>query len=118
MSLQHTLARPPAETPKLRETDGEGTEALVYAHYFLPSTRVDIFVTEYDPEEDIIFGWTILDNYDFGEFGYTSMKEIEELEINAPIIINGEKKFFPVRVEMDMYWLKKPIREAIGELDK
>ena len=118
MSSKHTLARPPANTPKLRETDGEGREAIVYAHYFLPSTRVDIFVIEYDPEEDIIFGWTILDNYDFGEFGYSSMKEIEELEINAPIIINGEKLYFPVKVEMDTHWSKKPIKEAISELDR
>ena len=118
MSDQHTLARPPKETPLLRETDGEGREAIVYAHYFLPATRVDIFVTEYDPSEDIIFGWSVLDNYDFGEFGYTSMKEIEELVIEVPLYMNGEKYLMPARMELDLYWIRKPIKEAIADLEK
>lgn len=116
MSGKHTLARPPRETPSLYQTDGEGQEAIVYAHYFLTGTRVNIFVTEYDPEEDLIFGWSMLDNYDFGEFGYTSMKELDDLEIRVPIIMFGETFYFPYRVELDLYWKQKPIKDAIFSL--
>ena len=114
MSSTHTLARPPKETPSFYQTDGEGREAMVYAHYFIPSTRVDIFVTEYDPTEDVIFGFSVLDNYDFGEFGYTSMKELDELEIKVPINILGEKYIFPYRVELDLHWQKKSIKDALS----
>lgn len=116
MPAKHTLARPPKETPLLYHTDGEGKEALVYAHYFLTGTRVNIFVTEYDPVEDLAFGWSMLDNFEFGEFGYTAMSELEELEIKTPIYLFGEKFYFPQRVELDQYWTRKSIKDALATL--
>jgi hypothetical protein len=113
MTAQHTLARPPKNTPKFYETEGKGKDALVFAHYFLPSTKVDIYVLEYSPEDDCIFGYSILNDPILGEYGYTSLKEMEEVEVQVSVIINGETHLMPVRMELDEHWKIKPMRDAL-----
>ena len=117
MTAKHILARPPKETPSLYQTDGEGKEAIVYAHYFIPGTRMNIFVTEYDPKEDLIFGWSIFDNFDFGEFGYTSMKELDDLELNLQVNLFGQRFYFPYKCEIDLNWTKRPIKDVLANLE-
>lgn len=115
MNKAHTLRRPPKQTPVLYAQEGLGDRAMVYAHYFLPGTGADWYVTEYDPEEDIIFGWAELIP-GCGEWGYTSVAEIERLTLRVPMMdLSGGQKFhLPSAVELDRHWEVRTMREALA----
>ena len=85
MSQKYTLERPSAETPKIYEQDGQTSkdDLVVYEHYFISGTSADWFVIEYDRERDEIFCFAELIR-GFGELGYTSMKELDDLVVHIP----------------------------------
>jgi hypothetical protein len=59
--------------PKLGETDGMKEHPAIF-HFFCGGT--DIYICEYDGDDDM-FGYTILnDDLDNSEWGYTSLSEI------------------------------------------
>ena len=59
--------------PKLYQTDGMEEHPAIF-HYFYGGT--DIYICEYDGDEDM-FGYTILNgDLDNSEWGYTSLSEI------------------------------------------
>jgi hypothetical protein len=112
MATTYKLDRPDHLTPKLYETEDQGEGALVQSHYFIPGTGIDWYVIEYDPESDICFCWTELIPT-MGEFGYTYMKEMEDLEITVPLISASKTTMLKVIVEHDKHWNPKPIGEVL-----
>ena len=55
---EHKLQRPGPETPDLYEQDGLGRKAIVHEHYFIGGC--DWWITEYNKEKDIAFGFACL----------------------------------------------------------
>jgi len=98
------LRRPPKATPSLYSQDGKGYEAKVYAHYFVGGC--DWFVTEYDPAEDIAFGWACLGDRQNAELGYVSIAELETVRVGGA---------FPVDYETG--WQPITLTEAIARMD-
>ena len=84
---------PPAEVlatiPQRNTTDQPLQKQIVHLHFFLASA--DWYVTEYDPQTGIAFGWAEL-FAGCGEWGYFSLVELAET--NAKII----------GVERDLDW--------------
>ncbi len=74
--------------PNLYEQDGKGNKAVVFCKFFFPAGSWSWFVTEYNPEENLCFGFV---NGDFPELGYFSMDELEALEIKG---LKMERDFF------------------------
>ena len=109
------LPRPPIHTPKLYEQDSLGNHAIVYAHYFVPGTAQDWYVTEFDSEKDLIFGWAELIP-GFGEFGYSDLSEIESISTSVTLRINGHANVItlPVVVEYDSHWKEITIGEVLS----
>ncbi len=69
----------------------DGRQAIVKAHYFYGDS--DWYVTEYEGE-GIIYGYAILNgDYQFSEFGRSSIDEFNDVG----------------RVEMDFYWTPRPL---------
>lgn len=112
---EHHLQRPPATTPKLYAQDGLGYAATVHAHYFIGS--MDWLVTEYDPEEDIAFGWANLGDPQNAELGYTNLAELEGITVPFPFHITGLRGTHVLqlgaRVEYDEHWTPVPLRQAV-----
>lgn len=97
------LTRPAA--PPLYAQDGKGRNAIVYAHYFIGAN--DWLITEYDPGEDIGFGWVCLNgDHSSAELGYISLSELESIRIPPVGLV----------VEHDESWEPKTLDEAIAEL--
>lgn len=121
-NAHHQLARPTA-APKLYSQDGKGYEAEVFAHYFLGGS--DWLVTEYDPEEDLAFGWACLNgDRQLAELGYVSLAELESVGVPLRLqdIATGrvlESKALQ-RVELEEGWPTQgmTLRQAIDELDE
>jgi hypothetical protein len=108
------MKRPPAETPPLYAQDGKGFDAVVHARYFLG--YCDWLVTEYDPAEDLAFGWACLNgDRANAELGYTSLTELAD--VRAPLSINGRLVGHVLPVEYDEHWVPCSITEAIELLD-
>ena len=112
MATTYKLERPDHKTPKFYETEEQGDSALVQSHYFIPGTGIDWYVIEYDPESDICFCWAVLIP-SCGEFGYTYMKEMEDLRIDVPLISSSKTTMLNVVVELDKHWNPLPIREVL-----
>lgn len=103
---EHRLPRPPAGTPPLYAQDGKGYDAVVHAHYFIGSN--DWLVTEYDPAEDVAFGWACLNgDRANAELGYTSLAELEQVLVHAFMLVDCEDPWEPV-----------PLHAAIALLDR
>ena len=115
MNDTHTLRRPPKQTPTLYSQDGLGENALAFAHYFLPGSGADWYITEYNPAEDIAFGWAEIVP-GCGEWGYISIAELEEISLPLVIDLGGEKlkSKYLMRVELDLYWNVRPMREVLA----
>ena len=110
----HTLRRP-ISAPELYKTENLSNEnKLVVEHYFLGSA--DWFVIEYDKAQDICFGYArILENC--GEFGYFSMKELDELAVESLMQFGGLVTRFRNFVERDEFWSPTPVAEVLNGLD-
>lgn len=117
-----TLRRPPADTPKLYTQDGKGYRATVHAHYFLGAN--DWLVTEYDPAEDVAFGWACINaDRQNAELGYVSLAELEAIQVPLRVRLTDTQRAvgFTARgigVEYDEYWQPATLEEAIDLLDR
>lgn len=81
----------------------KGWDAKVICKYFHPMSNYTMFVTEYNPRDRTLFGYTILQH---DEWGYTSLDELEtSLARGLP-------------VERDLHWDQKTVREALKEIGK
>jgi hypothetical protein len=92
--------------PKLRATDGKKEHPAIF-HYFYGGT--DMYICEYDPDEDLLFGYTILNgDLDNSEWGYTSLSEIRGISV-----LNIDYHFEAQSIEAALYkqyprFFKKP----------
>jgi hypothetical protein len=112
MATTYNLTRPGKETPNLYATEGLGDKSIVQCHYFLPGTSIDWYVLEYDPESDICFSWAEIFP-DCGEYGYTKVSELEQMEVRVPIRFDNEIKMITARIELDSNWVPKTIEEVL-----
>ena len=88
--------------PKLYSTDKEGGNAtnIVQGHFFVAGC--DWYVTEYDPEDRIFFGFAILNgDYQMAEWGLISLKELEDLTIGGIM-----------EVDYDKHWSKPQVKDV------
>ena len=89
------------KVPRLYQTDGQGREAVAYAHYFScygGLSGFDWYMTEYDPETGEAFG--LVKGY-CTEQGYFSIDEFEHI---------NRKHGFEV-IERDMYFTPLKLSE-------
>ena len=71
------------KTPRLYETDGQGNQAIAYAHFFSCYGGLagwDWYMTEYDPETGEAFG---LVNGFCSELGYFSLEDFKRMNEKA-----------------------------------
>lgn len=113
MSLQR-----PRTAPKLYAQDGKGYEAVVFEHYFVAGC--DWLVTEYDPKDDLAFGWACLGgDRQMAELGYTNLAELEAVQVPVCMRVNGQEVLGHVPVERDEHWpAGMTLRQAIEQLDR
>lgn len=118
----HHLDRP-TQAPKLYSQDGKGLDAEVFAHYFIGAN--DWLVSEYDPEEDLAFGWACLNgDRQLAELGYVSLAELESVGVPLRVMDLGTGRVLESkalqRVELEEGWPTKgmTLRQAIDELDE
>jgi len=65
-----------AKIPKLYETEHIPLkDKLIYLHFFIG--HCDWYVSEYDPGDDLFWGYANLGNHDFAEWGYISFDEVK-----------------------------------------
>lgn len=87
------------KVPRLYATDGQGDDAIAYAHYFSCVNNWDWWMTEYDPDTGEAFG--LVKGFAV-ELGYFSLREFEEL--------NAERGFEVV--ERDAWWQPKTLGQV------
>jgi hypothetical protein len=97
--------------PRLYSTEGvKASEKLIYLHFFLGSS--DWFVAEFDGD-DTFFGFVCLNGWkEFAEWGYISFKELKDLRVKQPIVVDGKRDVLFLEVECDEYWLVRKAREV------
>lgn len=88
------------KVPPLGGAEDQGEDAVAHMHYFSPSG--DWYVTEWDPENGLVFGWAEL-MPGCGEWGYSSLPEMESVYV-PPFGI----------IERDMYWTPQPMSEVLA----
>jgi hypothetical protein len=77
-----------AKLPRLYETENKPLkEKLIYLHFFIGGC--DWFISEYDGE-DLFFGYVILGDSIFGEWGYISFEELKSIKIPPGIEVDCE----------------------------
>lgn len=120
--VTHRLARPD-QAPALYSQDGKGLQAEVFAHYFLGGS--DWLVSEYDPEEDLAFGWACINgDRQMAELGYVSLAELESVGVPLRVrdLATGREMVSRTlqRVELEEGWPTKgmTLAQAIDELDE
>jgi len=66
-------------------------EKVIHAHFFLGGC--DWYATEYDPKDELFFGFAILNNdLEMAEWGYFSLKELADLKVSF------------LEVDRDLHW--------------
>ena len=87
-----------SKLPKLYETE-KTRDKLIFLRFFISGT--DWFISEYDQENELFFGFTILNSdYQNAEWGYISFKELKELKVRF------------LEVDRDLYWDVKKASEV------
>jgi hypothetical protein len=112
MNKKYSLPRPPECTPTLYGTDENVDlyESLVFAHYYIGSA--DWYILEYSANEDIAFCWAeIIPG--MGEFGYSSLSEMETLEVKQIVIIDNAANEIPVSVTYESHWQPRTLRKCL-----
>ena len=83
--------------PKLYETENV-KDKNIFLHFFMGGS--DWYISEYSPEEELFFGFAILNNdLQMAEWGYVSFKELKELKVSF------------LEVDRDLYWDVKKASE-------
>jgi len=113
----------PTDAPPILSQDGKGQEATVFEHYFIGGC--DWLVTEYDPADDIAFGWACLNgDTQNAELGYTSLAELAEVRVPLAVQVESNGMAEPIvlgqtGVERDENWPPGlTLREAIAVVNE
>tara|TARA_R100000458_G_C8145223_1_gene154868 strand:- start:226 stop:561 length:336 start_codon:yes stop_codon:yes gene_type:complete len=81
-------------------------DAVAVAKFFDPSGRYTFYMTEYDSDDRMGFGWIVSPlEPSFDELGYVDMSVLE-----------GFRGTFGLGIERDRYFSPKPLREALPNL--
>lgn len=62
--------------------DGE-VDPIFIARFYIPGTRVEWFVSEYDKKDNVFFGYASLFKDHNDEWGYISIEELENPGLNV-----------------------------------
>ncbi|MBU2541713.1 MAG: DUF2958 domain-containing protein [Candidatus Omnitrophica bacterium] len=66
-------------------------DKIIHAHFFIGGC--DWYATEYDPKDELFFGFAILNNdLEMAEWGYFSLKELSDLKVSF------------LEVDRDLHW--------------
>ncbi len=85
-----------AAIPRFYETeDTETAEKVLHLHYFGGSC--DWWLTEYDPESHLGFGYACLGDPEMAEWGYVDLKELEPVSVGLVVI------------ERDLHWAPRSV---------
>lgn len=80
-------------------------DKLVYLHFFHGGS--DWYVTEYNPQTQIFFGYVILNgDKEMAEFGYFSFQELKDISVSGIEIDCEHEKYFPIQKVRDIENLK------------
>lgn len=94
-----------AQLPALYAQDGKGKDAVAYVKLFHPTSRYTLFVTEFDPEDGLLYGWCVSPlGPDCDEFGYSSLEELTALRAGP----------FKLPLERDLHFRPQTIAEALA----
>jgi len=92
--------------PRLYETENIPLkDKLIYLHFFIGGC--DWFICEYDPDEEIFFGYANLNDDLSAEWGYISFRELKDIKVSVCTYLK-EKNSVEVRewmeVDCDLHW--------------
>ena len=91
------------QMPTLDETSEISIEeSFAYVKFFNPMGNQQWFLTAYDPEENLAFGYVNLNDPQMAELGYISIEEIEAVKLP-----------FGMGIERDRGFSKIPLTEVI-----
>ena len=100
----HRFYPSPAQLVKVPRTYATDEIALadkvIHLHYF--GGACDWWLAEYDPENQIGFGYVCLGDSDLAEWGYVDLKELETLIAHQGLLI----------IERDCHWTPRRASEA------
>jgi len=86
-----------AKIPRLYETESTPLkDKRIYLHCFIG--QCDWFICEYDGE-DLFFGYVILGDSRFAEWGYISFEELRQIRV-------------PPGIEVDCEFFEKPLKAS------
>jgi hypothetical protein len=72
-------------------------EKVIYEHFFIGGC--DWYVAEYDPKEQLFFGFAILNNdLEMAEWGYISFEELIDLKVSF-LEVDRDLHFKPTKAE-------------------
>lgn len=80
----------------------DNNDPIVIAKFFNPCGAGTWLATEYNPEERIFFGYVSIFGDHCDEWGYFSLKELEDLKLP-----------FSLSVERDLYFKETPVSKLI-----
>ena len=88
--------------PALYEQDG-AKDPMVHLKFFNPTGGQSWYLTEYNAEENLAFGWVDLSN-GLPELGYFSISELENIELP-----------YHQKIERDVYFKPSPLSQIKAE---
>lgn len=86
-----------AQVPRLYASEKK-PDPTVWAKYFTPDSSWTWYVTEFDPDEKLCFGWVV--GFE-KELGYFSLSELEE--VRGPL---------GLRIERDLSFKPQPLSQV------
>lgn len=104
-----------SKLPPLYSQEKMGPNAVVRVKFFLPGTAWTWYATEYDPKDRLFFG---LVHGMEDELGYFSLDELQQGNIEVPMMGPFGKVMIPMRVERDILWKPMTVGQIRAELEQ
>lgn len=80
--------------PALYAQENKGDRAIVYVKWFAPVGAATWFITEYNPDDRLAFGWCDL-GLGFPELGYVNLEEVLSLVLPMGLKVERDLWFPP-----------------------
>ena len=78
--------------PAMRETEGQGKEAIAQVKFFTPDSNWTWYGVEYDADQRLFYG--LVEGFE-KELGYFSLDELEEIKGPMGLKIERDRSFSP-----------------------
>jgi len=86
-----------AMLPTLNETAELGiADSTVYAKIFNPMGAQTWYITAYDKDDDLAFGFVTLGDAEMAELGYIAMEDLRTLRLPFGLTLEMDKHFKPM----------------------